>query len=116
MQDLTKNLSDEKLFELCQKFGSQALLWRRKFIGLLPEVYKRRLYKKKGFSSIFEFAAKLAGLSEEQVSRALNIHKKFEKTPALQRIFEDGEVSINKLARVVSVATQENQEFWAEQV
>lgn len=29
-----------------------------KFIGLLPEVYRRKLYEKKGFSSIFEFGAR----------------------------------------------------------
>lgn len=110
------NFSDEKLFQLCRQYGRNALLWRQKFIGLLPEVNKRRLYEKKGFESIFVFAKKLAGLSEEQVRNALNLSKQFEDKPAVKSLLENGEVSINKLIRVSSVVTQENQEFWATQV
>lgn len=110
------NLNDDQLYNLCARYGEQARRWRQKFAGLLPEVYLRKLYKKKGFESIFEFAAKLAGMSKEQVSRVLNLDEKFEQTPALKQLLENGEVSVNKLARVASVVTQENQEFWAEQV
>ncbi len=104
-----QKLSDKELFKLCREFGSNALRWRRKFAGLLPEVFKRRLYEKKGFSSIFEFAAKLAGMSQEQVRRVLNIEKKLEDKPALRELLINGDVSVNKLARVVSIATIENQ-------
>ena len=109
-------MTDEKLFELCKIYGRQALIWRQKFIGLLPEVFKRRLFEKKGFGSIFEFAKKLAGLSEEQVRLTLNLEKKFEKLPELKSLLVNGEVSVNKLARVVSIANGENQRFLAENV
>src|SRR3989344_3847884 len=102
-------ITDEKLFQLCKTFGQRALLWRQKFIGLLPEVNRRKLYEKKGFASIFEFAARLGGVSEEQVSCALNLNKRFENKPLLKKMLVNGEVSINKLARVASVATAENQ-------
>ena len=111
-----KNLSDEKLFQLCKKYGTQAKLWRQKFIGLLPEVYRRKLYEKKGFGSIFEFAAKLAGLSHDQVRLALNLERRFEDKPILKNLLVEGEASINKLARVVSIATPENQEFLATKI
>ena len=103
------SLTDAKLYELCKKYGASALLWRRKFIGLLPEVNRRRLYEKRGFSSIFEFAAKLCGLSAEQVRLALNLEKRFEDKPVLKKMLENGEASINKLTRVVSIATPENE-------
>lgn len=109
-------LTDENLFQLCQKLGERARLWRQKFAGLLPEVYKRRLYGKKGFGSIFEFAKKLAGMSEEQVRRVLNLEKKFEAMPILRNMLVNGDVSINKLAKVASIATSENQELLADQV
>jgi hypothetical protein len=109
-------ITDEKLLELCEKYGASALLWRRKFTGLLPEVSRRRLYERKGFSSIFEFAFKLCGLSADQVSLALNLEKRFEKMPVLKKMLEDGEVSINKLTRIASIATVENQEELAEKV
>ena len=109
-------LSDKNLYELCKKYGASALLWRRKFIGLLPEVNRRRLYEKKGFQSIFEFAAKLCGLSAEQVRLALNLEKRFEDKPVLKKMLENGEASINKLTRVVSIATPENEEELAETI
>ena len=110
------NITDEKLYELCKKFGASALLWRQKFIGLLPEVNRRRLYEKKSFSSIFEFAFKLCGLSAEQVRLTLNLEKRFEDKPVLKKMLEDGEASIDKLARVVSIATPENEEELAEKI
>jgi len=110
------NMSDEKLYELCKQYGERALLWRRKFVGLLPEVNRRKLYEKKNFVSIFEFAAKLCGMSKEQVARVLNLELKFQDKPVLKEILIEGKVSMNKLARIVSVATVENQEFLANQV
>ena len=111
-----ENLNDQKLYNLCKFYGEQAKKWRYKFMSLLPEVYRRKLYEKKGFSSIFEFAKKLAGLSEEQVRTILNLEKKFEDKPALKQLLIEGEVSVNKLVRIQSVATKENEDFWASQV
>lgn len=108
-------LSDDQLLRLCEKYGLQAKLWRQKFCGLLPEVCKRRLYEKKRFRSIFEFALILGGLSEHQVRLVLNLDKRFEEMPHLHELLAEGKVSVNKLARVVSVATVENEEFWANQ-
>lgn len=107
-------LTDKELYQLCKKYGENALHWRRKFTGLLPEVNRRRLYEKKGFTSIFEFAKKLCGLSEEQVRRVLNLEERFKDKPQLHRALIHGKVSVNKLARVVSVATPESETFWAE--
>lgn len=108
------SLSDENLYQLCKNFGARVLEWRRKFAGLLPEVYRRRLYEKKGFESIFVFAKKLAGMSEEQVRLILNLEKRFEKLSVLKNLLVNGEVSVNKLARVASIADAENQSFLAE--
>lgn len=107
---------DQKIYELCKKYGAEALEARRKFAGLLPEVFRRRIYLKKGYGSIFEFAARLAGISQEQVRMVLNLEKRLEDKPVLKNLLIGGEVSVNKLARVVAVATSENQEFLADQL
>jgi len=109
-------LTDEELFNLCQKYGHQAKLWKQKFAGLLPEVFKRKLYEKKGFSSIFEFAGKLAGMSKEHVKRVLSLNDNFQDKPILKNMLQNGEVSIHKLSRIASIATHENQDFLANQV
>ena len=64
----------------------------------------------------FEFAFKLCGLSDKQVRLALNLRERVEDKPALKKMLENGEVSMNKLARVVSIATPENEEELAEKV
>ena len=61
-------------------------------------------------------AAKLAGVSEPQVRITLNLEKRFEDKPVLKNILLNGEVSINKLARVAAIATSENQEDLADKV
>jgi hypothetical protein len=109
-------MTDIELYRKAKFFGKNALLWRRKFMGLLPEVQRRRLYEKRGFGSIFEFSFKLAGLSEEQVRRVLQLERKFEGVPVLKELLESGAVSVNKLARVASIATVANQEDLAEAV
>jgi len=107
---IVETISDSDLYLQCKKYGAQTLEARRKFEGLLPEVNKRRLYEQKGFNSIFEFAAKLAGLNKEQVQRVLQLEKKFEDKPVLKEALVNGDVSFNKLARIASIATRENQE------
>ena len=110
------DITDEKLLALCEKFGRRALLWRRKFIGLLPEVQRRRLYERRGFGSIFEFAFRLGGLSEAQVREVLCLERRFLDKPALHTALVEGRVSVNKLVRVASIATVENEEELAGKV
>lgn len=109
-------MNDDKLYALCEKYSKFIRYGRQKFIGLLPEVFKSRMYERKGFASIHEFAAKLAYMSREQVDLVLNINRRLEDKPALQSLLLNGEASVNKLARVVSIATKENQETLAAQV
>ncbi len=101
-------MNDKELLVKAIYFGKSALEWKKKFTGLLPEIHKRELYKQKGCGSIFEFAAKFGGLSNDQVRLALKLEEKFTEMPKLHEALVNGEVSINKLARVVSIATPEN--------
>lgn len=113
-----QNLSDRQLYEICKKWGAAVLEARRKFAGLLPEVYRREQaawarggswVRKRGFSCLYEFAARLAGMSRDKVDEVIRTDKRFEDKPILRAALVSGEVSLNKLARVVSIATVENQ-------
>lgn len=66
-------LTDSQLYKLAQEYGLKAKQWLRKFEGLLPEIYRRKLYKRRGFASIHEFAGKLAGMSHEKVDKILRL-------------------------------------------
>lgn len=102
-------ISDKELLKICRNYGRAALETRNKFIGVLPEVMARKLYEKK-FVSIFHFAAVLGGVSREQVHRALHLSEKFQSMPHLLELLVNGVVSVNKLRRVLPIATIENED------
>ena len=111
-------MSDKELYAICKKWGAEVLEARRKFGGLLPEVYRREMaawekgeswFRKRKFMCVYDFAARLAGMSREQVDQVLRLDKRFIDKPVLREALSGGTVSANKLARVVSVATVENQ-------
>ncbi len=111
-----RGLRDVDLLDYSVSFGRLALKARNRFIGSLPEVARRGLYFKKGFESIFHFAKMTGGVSEEQVKTVMSLARQFSRLPHLILLLLTGQVSINKLIRVASVANSENEEFWANQV
>lgn len=110
----TKILKGRDLELHCRfsEYGMNAKEWLRKCALMLPEIDERRIWAKRGFGSLFEYAAKLAGMSKGQVWDALRIVRKVEDKPALIKVIE--EKGVNAVRPVVSIVTQENQEFWAE--
>ncbi|MBU2523608.1 hypothetical protein KKG71_00240 [Patescibacteria group bacterium] len=96
------DLSDKDLYNLCRKYGSDAKMWSRKFAALLPLVERRRIYKKRGFYSIHEFAAKLGGLNRKTVDEVLRTYKKVEGKPLLTKEIE--KVGWGKVRAVTSIS------------
>ncbi|MFA5855665.1 MAG: HNH endonuclease [Candidatus Gracilibacteria bacterium] len=107
--DNLMQIPDGELLSLCRQYGRNALLWRKKFEGLLPEVFRRRLYEKENCLSVYEFAAKFAGFSEAQVKTALRVERKLQGKPILLDSFHSGEISAGKLDRAADIATTENE-------
>ncbi|MFC1600166.1 hypothetical protein ACFL3T_04020 [Patescibacteria group bacterium] len=107
-------MSDKELFELCQQYGREARLARNKFVALLPEVYRRGLYRKKGFGSIFEFAAKLGGVGKNVVEEVIRVDRKLEEMPKLKA--KISEVGLSKVRVVANVVTKETDNKWAKKV
>lgn len=102
-------MTDQSLYENFLNFGRQALAARNKCIGLLPEIHRRKIHQQKGFNSIYEFAAKLAGLRRRQVNLALNLERRLVDKPELHQAFTSGQISLYKMIKIISIATSENQ-------
>jgi len=102
-----EQMTDGNLLALSRQYGRDAILLHRKFIGLLPEINRRRLYVQEGFQSIYHFAAVLGGVSREQVNRVINMEKTLEDKPICKALLVQGKVSINKLSRAPRI-TKEN--------
>lgn len=119
MNESTTNpaaLSDTDLYHLCQEYGTNARIWKRRFAGLLPEVMRRELYRRKGFGSIYEFSFKLGGLSAESVDRVLYLEAKLADKPLLQEQLVSGKQGWSKLEKVAYIATPSTDKEWAEKV
>ena len=106
--------SDKDLYAYCKKVGFNARIWSRRFLATIPEVAKRRLYKKYGYCSIHEFAAKMANVSRDNVDEVLRVNEKFSEMPKMKSLI--GEVGLSKLKIVACIATKETESFWAEKV
>lgn len=111
-----QNLTDGELYQKCQEYGGNARMFLKKFAGLLPEVYRRHLYKRRGYVSIHEFAAKLAGMSHEAVDKILKLSERLADKPILKEMLESGSASWSKIEKVSFVAKPETDEQWAEKV
>ncbi len=109
MNKTQATMTDPELYALCKKWGAEALEARRKFIGLLPEVNARRLYERRGYSSIYHFAAVLGGVGRGLVDDVLRLEKRFEEMPRLHTALINGEIGLSKLARIASVAEVRNE-------
>ena len=100
-------LSDKELYQKCQLYGGEARKWAKRFADLLPEVARRELFRKYKFYSIYEFAAKLAGMKHETVIDILRVTKKLEGMPLLLAQMETA--GWGKLKVVAGIATKENE-------
>ena len=102
---------DQELHEKFQECGKNAREWMRKCVMMLPEIEMRRVWEKKGFSCIYEYAAKLAGMSRGTVDDALWMLKKLEDLPELMEVAE--RKGLNAVRPVVAMANAETESFWA---
>jgi hypothetical protein len=113
-QDEIVNLTDRELHNLCSTCGANIRKLQKEFAAYLHEVARRGLYKRYGFYSLYEYAAKLAGMSHPVVDEIMAVHKKLEDKPVLKDLM--AEQGWTKLKIVATSATPENQGFWAEKV
>lgn len=111
-----QTLSDKDLFARCQEYGTNARVWRRRFAGLLPEVLRRDLHRRRGYGSIYEFAFKLAGMSGASVDKILHLAEKLADKPALREQLVSGSQGWSKIEKVAFIATPETDKEWAEKV
>lgn len=101
-----------KLHKKFSEYGLNAKQWLHKCALMLPTIQKYQVWRHKGFSSIYEYAAKLAGMSKYQVDNSLRIIKKIKDKPELLKIAETK--GVNSVRPVVTIATKQNAKFWAE--
>jgi hypothetical protein len=102
----------KKLDREFSEYGRKALEWRRKCELMLPQIVEFEVWKAKAFSSVYEYAAKKAGMSKYTVNEALRVMKKIEDKPVLKEVAV--EKGLGAIKPVVTIASKEDAGFWAE--
>lgn len=85
-----------------------------KLLALLPQIYKLKIYEQEGYANIYDYAAKIAGLSSGVVSKAIKVDEKLKEMPQLREAIKTQ--GINKVAIIAGLATRENEKELAEKV
>ena len=85
-----------------------------KLLALLPKIYEEKIYEKQGYGNIYEYAARIAGLSPGVVQKTIKLEKKLKDKPHLQKAIETQ--GINKVGIVAGLATKENEKDLADKV
>lgn len=112
MKNTKLSPSEQTIYEDFALCGKNAKKWLLKCVLLLPKIEEMEIWRKKGFSSIYEFALKLAGMSRNKVNEGLRILKKIEGMGEILRVVEQkGIWAVKPILRVLNM---ENQKFWAE--
>ena len=106
------NQKERALHQQFSQYGRNAKEWLRKCALLLPEIERSRVWKKRGFSSIYEYAGKLAGMSHSSVTEALRIGRRVADKPLLRKVIEKH--GLQRVRPVAAIATKETEAFWAE--
>lgn len=106
--------NDKILHQKFVKLGKDRNKLTRELLAMIPEIYKREIYKKEGYATIYEYAGKIAGLSKFVVEKVLRTEKYLQEKPFLKRaILTQG---IHKVALVAKIATPENEKIWADKI
>jgi len=68
------------------RLGKERRTISNELVALLPEIYRLRIYEQKGYATIYDYAARIAGLSTGVVAKALKVAKLLEDKPILKGI------------------------------
>jgi 5-methylcytosine-specific restriction endonuclease McrA len=81
-------------------------------IDLIQQADTHKIYKVKGYSSLFEYVIKGVRLSESAAGIFIGIARKAAEVPELKLEIQTGAISVSNARRIVPVLTCKNKEEW----
>ena len=99
---------EKELHEKFQEYGKNAREWMRKSILMLVEIDDARIWEKKKFSCIQEYAGKIAGMGRDTVNDGLRILRKTANMPHIRAVIEKRGIRIVK--PIENILTFENEQ------
>ncbi len=85
-----------------------AVLW-------FADIQARKLYRKLGYSSMYQYAEMELGFSSTRTGNFLRLANKLQELPALKKELESGDIGYTKGLEVAKVANSKNEKQWLEE-
>ena len=106
MSSLEKLTDQDLSFQLKQTVREEKEI-TLKVLRLLREVEKRRLFAKRGFSSLFEFAVKELAYSESAAGRRISAMRLIKEIPSVEEKIQDGKLNLSTANKVAPFFCEE---------
>ena len=110
------DLSDELLLEVFRAHSRRAFDHQDRLFALLPEIRRRGLYRRKGCSSIEEFAQRHCRISRKTIREILRVYDRVRPCPRCNELFESALVGWTKFQVIATHLDPSNDACWAEHV
>lgn len=92
-----RSLSDEKLHSKVKWLTREERNLLTPILHLLREVEARRLFSSMGYQSLFEYAMKECGYSEDQAARRISAMRLLKELPEIEEKISSGELTLSNL-------------------
>ncbi len=81
-------------------------------LNIIIEVDDKKVFRKMGYASLFQYVVKRMQLSEALAYNFINVARKAKEVPELKKTIERGELTVCKAKKITSVINNSNQEHW----
>ena len=83
-------------------------------IDILQQLDAHRTYLTYDCTSLYQYAVKYLGLSEDQALNFINVSRRSAELPRLKAQIESGSITLSKARKICSILTADNQDHWLE--
>jgi len=81
-------------------------------LDALQRVDAKRVFRKLGYASLFDYAVKGLRLSNDQAYNFIRVARKSIEFPEIKRAISQGEITVTQAKKISSVMTKGNQKEW----
>ena len=103
-----KNLNDQELWLNTKNLAQKERHLTTQVLEHLSEIENRKLYLKKGFSSLFEYTVKELGYSEGSAYRRIKAMKLCKEVPEAQSKIKSGKLNISVASQLQTFFEKQN--------
>jgi hypothetical protein len=107
---LLSKLTDDELHSRTLEIAKKEQQLTMLTIGHLHEVSRRRLYAKRGFSSVFDYAVKALGFSEPGAAERIHAMRLLDAVPEVEAKIARGDLTLSSAAAVQRFIRKEEKE------